>query len=421
MSRRFLAHLGVPRVRESILDGLADVRAHKLRTFLQTLGVILGVASLVAVQGLVDSGRRQATKFFDEFGGLTKILVVNRPSKEILVTAQQLASHGLTWSDAQAIRQEIPNATLVDPIASEELSIRYGDYERRNDITGATPDYSAVYKFYPAKGRFLIQDDMASQARVCVLGDTAARRYFGNEDPVGRILTIGEVGFRVVGVMNRKEFYFGEGDHNALEWMNEQTFIPLTSLYARFTGDDRKRVQYINVIVDKVENNPKAAAAIRALVRRRHAGITDFEVINRAERLKQRAEQNQVFDTVFLVSGIVSLLVGGIVIMNIMLASFRERIREVGVRKALGASGIDIAMQFLVESILVTVIGGTVGLGLGVVFAQIISSLVGQPAVITPQMAVIGVSASVTVGLVFGLYPAIKASRLNPVEALRYE
>ena len=409
-------------LRESIIDGLADVRAHKLRTFLQTLGVILGVGSLVAVQGLVDSGRRQATKFFSEFGGLTKILVVNRPVKETVLTARQLASNGLTWSDALAIKQEVPNATLVDPIASESLNIRYGDYERVNDVTGATDAYSAVYKFYPVKGRFLIPDDMASQSRVCVLGDTAARRYFGNEDPVGKILTIGDVGFKVVGVMTRKEFYFGKGeDHNALEWMNEQTFIPLTSLYARFTGDDRKRVQYINVIVDKVENNPKAAAAIQAVVRRRHAGVMDFEVINRAERLRQRAQQNQVFNVVFLVSGIVSLLVGGIVIMNIMLASFRERIREVGVRKAMGARGIDIAIQFLVESVLVTVIGGAMGLGLGVIFAQIISDLVGQPAVITPQMAVIGVAASVTVGLFFGLYPAVKASRLNPVEALRYE
>jgi putative ABC transport system permease protein len=408
-------------LRESIIDGLTDVRAHKLRTFLQTLGVILGVGSLVAVQGLVDSGRRQATKFFDEFGGLTKVLVVNRPAKETLVTARQLASAGLTWSDAEAIRTEVLDTTLVDPIATDEMMIRYGDYERRNDISGATPDYSSVYKFYPAKGRFLIPDDIASQARVCVLGDTAARLYFGNEDPLGKILTIGDVGFKVVGVMKRKEFYFGDGDHNALEWMNRETYIPLTSLYARFTGDDRKRVQYINVIVDKVENNPKAAAAIETVLRRRHGGIKDFEVVNRAERLKQRAQQNQVFNIVFLVSGIVSLLVGGIVIMNIMLASFRERIREVGVRKAMGARGIDIAIQFLVESILVTVIGGSLGLGLGVIFAQLISNLIGQPAVITMQMAVISVAASVGVGLFFGLYPAIKASRLNPVEALRYE
>src|SRR5262249_1514444 len=160
----------------------------KLRTVLQTLGVVLGVGSLVAVQGLVDSGRRQATRFFDEFGGLTKVLVVNRPVKETLLTARQLASPGLTWDDALAIRRELEFAPRVDPIASEELTIRYGDYERRHDVTGATPDYASVYKFYPARGRFLIPDDMEKESRVCVLGDTAARRFFGNEDPVGRTL-----------------------------------------------------------------------------------------------------------------------------------------------------------------------------------------------------------------------------------------
>ena len=408
-------------VHESVIDGLVDVRTHKVRTLLQTLGVILGVASLVAVQGLVDSGKRQAMNFFSEFGGLTKILVVNRQLKETLVTARQLASDGLTWDDARAIKEEVPYAVQVDPIAEQDLPIRYGDYERVNEVTGATPDYTAVYKFYPARGRFLISDDLASQARVCVLGDTAARLYFGNEDPLGKVLTIGDVGFRVVGIMNRKEFYFGKGDHNALEWMNRQTFIPLSALISRFTGDTRKRVRYVNVVVDKVANNPKAAEAIKTVLLRRHAGVEDFEVINRAERLQQRVEQNRIFDIVFLVSGIVSLVVGGIVIMNIMLASFQERIREVGIRKAMGARAGDIAVQFLVESILVTSIGGALGLILGVVFAQAISALLGQPAIITAKMALIGVVASVTVGLFFGLYPAVKASRLNPVEALRYE
>ena len=144
-------------------------------------------------------------------------------------------------------------------------------------------------------------------------------------------------------------------------------------------------------------------------------------MVNRAERMRQMAEQNQAFDMVFLVSGIVALLVGGIVIMNIMLASFQERIREVGVRKAIGARGTDIAIQFLVESVLVTSIGGAVGLALGVGFARGMTFLLSRPTVITPQMALIGLVASVGTGLFFGLYPAVKAARLNPVEALRYE
>ncbi len=408
-------------IHESIVDGLVDVRTHKLRTFLQTLGVVLGVASLVAVQGLADSGRRQATRFFSEFGGLTKLFVSNRPSKETLVTARQLASAGLTWDDVQAIKKEVTWAKLADPVLQERLTARYGSFQRRIEISGVTPDYPAVYKFYPARGRFVTEDDMASQSRVVVLGDTAARTYFGNEDPLGKTIYFGDVGFTVVGIMRRKEFYFGEENRNALEWMNRMTFVPLTTIYSRFSGDDRKRVNYANVVVDKVANNQKAADAIKTVLFRRHGGVQDFEVYNRSERLKQQQEQSRMFDVIFLVTGIVSLIVGGIVIMNIMLASFQERIREVGVRKAIGAKGTDIAVQFLVEAVLVTSIGGAAGLVLGVGFAKAITALLGQPAVITARMALIGVSASVLTGLFFGLYPAIKAARLNPVDALRYE
>jgi putative ABC transport system permease protein len=408
-------------IHESIIDGFVDVRTHKLRTFLQTLGVVLGVGSLVAVQGLVDAGRRQSLAFFAEFGGLTKVLVLNKPPKETVVTARQLASSGLTWDDAQAIKREVPCAQLVDPISYTEEVVRYGTYQKRRDILGGTPDYTSVYKFYPAKGRFLSQDDLQSQARVVVLGDTAARLYFGNEEPLGKTLFIGDVGFTVVGVMKRKEFYFGENNDNALEWMNRLTIVPLTSIYSRFTGDTEKRVTFINVMVDKVSNNPKAVTAIKTLLARRHGGVPDFEVRSRSERLQQAQEQGRVFDVTFLAAGIVSLLVGGIVIMNIMLASFRERIREVGVRKAIGAHGTDIAVQFLVESILVTCLGGAIGLVMGIGFAQAITLLLGRPTIITLKMALVGIVASVGTGLFFGLYPAVKAARLNPVEALRYE
>ena len=408
-------------IRESIADALVEVRVNRGRTVLQTLGVILGVASLVAVQGLTDAGRRQALGFFSEMGGLRKILVVNKPVKTRVQTAQTLASNGLTLADVESLRQEVSFATRVDPIAVVPLMVRTPSYLKERDISGLTPDYPSVYNFYPARGRFLIEDDLASMARVVVLGDTAARLYFGNEDPLGKTLYLGDVGFRVVGVMRRKEFYFNEGDRNALEWMNRMTIIPITALYARFTGDPDRRVEYVNVMVDSVKNNRKAAEAIKAVLLRRHGGVQDFEVINREERLRQQEAESAVFDITFMVTGIVSLIVGGIVIMNIMLASLRDRIREVGVRKAIGARGIDVALQFLVESVLVTSIGGLAGLPLGMAFAGGITALLGQPAIITPRMAVVSVVASVSVGLIFGLYPALKASRLNPVEALRYE
>jgi ABC-type antimicrobial peptide transport system permease subunit len=408
-------------LRESIVDALVEVKANRGRTILQTLGIILGVASLVAVQGLSDAGRRQSLKFFAEFGGLRKILVLNKPLKQRVLSAQQLKSQGLTWGDVEAIRREVSYATQVDPIVELNLMVRTPTYLKEREISGATPDYQAVYKFFPARGRFLIDDGVNSMSRVVVLGDSAARLYFGNEDPIGKTLFIGEVGFRVIGVMRRKEFYFNDGDRNALEWMNRMTIIPITSVFSRFNGDPDRKVTYVNVMVDKVDNNPKAAEAVKKVLFRRHGGVEDFEVYNRAERMRQRQQQNQVFDVTFMVTGLVSLIVGGIVIMNIMLASLRDRIREVGVRKAIGARGLDVALQFLVESVLVTSIGGLAGLPLGIVFANVITALLGSPAVITPQMAIVSVLASVITGLFFGLYPALKAARLNPVDALRYE
>jgi putative ABC transport system permease protein len=299
--------------------------------------------------------------------------------------------------------------------------VRYGRYLKRNPINGVTPDYQSVYKFYPARGRFLSEGDMGSMARVAVLGDTAARNFFGNEEPLGKTLYIADIGFTVVGVLQRKEFFFDEGNNNALEWMNRQTYVPLTAMYSRFSGDTQKRVSYVNIMVDKAEHIQKSAEAVKALLYRRHGGVEDFELVNRADRLKRQEEQGRTFNFTFLAAGIVSLVVGGIVIMNIMLASYQERIREVGVRKALGARGSDIAAQFLVESILVTSIGGVVGLAVGIGFAKAISALLSRPAIITPKMAVVSVVTSVAVGLFFGLYPALRAARLNPVEALRYE
>jgi len=405
---------------ESIVDGVVDIKAHKGRTFLQMVGVILGVASVVTVLALVDAGRRKSMEFLSEIGGLRKILVVNEPERAATQTALQLSNVGLTYDDAVALRS-LDLITQVDPIANLRLMARYGDYRRERNIDGVTPDYQPIYKFFPARGRFISDDDLRNATRVCVLGDTAAREMFGSEDPLGKTLFLDDVGLTVVGVMQRKEYFFNNGDHNALEWMNRKILVPITSVHKRFTGDPYERVAYVNAIVDKAENTRKAKEEIGVLLQRRHRGVKDFAIWDRASRLERQQQQSQQLHIVFLAAGAISLLVGGVVIMNILLASFQERVREVGVRKALGANGLHITAQFLVESVLVTLLGGVVGVLLGIGFARAVSSLINQPAIITPQMALIGFVTSVSVGIFFGFYPAVKAARLNPVEALRYE
>jgi len=405
---------------ESIVDGVVDIKAHKGRTFLQMVGVILGVASVVTVLALVDAGRRKSMEFLSEIGGLRKILVVNEPERAATQTALQLSNVGLTYDDAVALRS-LEMITQVDPIANLRLMARYGDYRRERNVDGVTPDYQPIYKFFPARGRFISDDDLRNATRVCVLGDTAAREMFGSEDPLGKTLFLDDVGLTVVGVMQRKEYFFNNGDHNALEWMNRKILVPITSVHKRFTGDPYERVAYVNAIVDKAENTRKAKEEIGVLLQRRHRGVKDFAIWDRTSRLERQQQQSQQLHIVFLAAGAISLLVGGVVIMNILLASFQERVREVGVRKALGANGLHITAQFLVESVLVTLLGGGVGVLLGIGFARAVSNLINQPAIITPQMALIGFVTSVSVGIFFGFYPAVKAARLNPVEALRYE
>ena len=406
---------------ESIVDGVADINAHRGRTMLQMVGVVLGVASVVTVLALVDSGRRKSLEFFSEIGGLRKILIINEPSRASTQTALELSNVGLTYEDAVALRS-LDILTQVDPIANVRLVVRSGDYQKEWNLDAVTPDYQPIYKFYPARGRFITPDDLEHATRVCVLGDTAAREIFGSDEPLGRTVFLDDVGMTVVGVMQRKQYFFNGGDDdNALEWMNRKIFIPLTSAHRRFTGDRDQKVAYVNAIIDKPENTAKAMKEIETLLMRRHRGVKDFAIWDRSSRLERQREQSQQLNLVFLSAGAVSLLVGGIVIMNILLASFQERVREVGVRKALGANGLHITAQFLVESILVTLLGGATGIALGVGFAQAVSSLIKQPAIVTPRMALIGFVTSVSVGIFFGFYPAVKAARLNPVEALRYE
>ena len=405
---------------ESVIDGVVDIKAHKGRTFLQTVGVILGVASVVTVMALVDSGSRRMKDFFSEIGGLRKLLVVNHPLDDLTKTAVQLSNVGLTYQDAVALRS-IEHVTNVDPIASNTMLVTRGDFQEDLDVDGVTPDYQMVYKFYPATGRYISEDDLVSASRVCVLGDSTARRIFGNDDPLGKTVFISGVGVTVIGVMQRKEYFFDDGNRNALEWMNLKIFVPITAMHKRFTGDPDRKVAYINAIVDKPENNAKATKEIQAILARRHRGVVDFEVMDRSVRMAEQQQRNQMLNAVFLAAGATSLLVGGIVIMNILLASFQERVREVGVRKALGAGSLQITIQFLVESVLVTLLGGGLGLLLGFVFTAAVTSLINQPAVITPRMALVGFVTSTAVGLFFGFYPAVKAARLNPVEALRYE
>ncbi|HNX48718.1 MAG TPA: ABC transporter permease [Thermoanaerobaculaceae bacterium] len=404
----------------AVADGFAEVRAHAGRTFLQALGVTLGVASVVATMGMIASGKAQSLAYYAESGGVLKGMVYPKEIDTVKTSAREKASPGLTLKDVVAIRAAIPGFDLVEPDVSRRLLVHTGLTESVYRVSGVGPRYADLHELQIERGRFLTDDDMATSSAVCVLGADRAREFFGTGDPVGKSIRLGGDPYQVAGVMRPREFYFGGGNHNNLEWMNELVLIPATAMLTRQVGSGEDRIGSIGIRLASVEAHKDAIPALKRLLLARH-GVEDFEVYDRQSRLDEMNQQDRVYDITFLVCGLISLLVGGIVVANILLASFTERIREVGVRKAIGAKGWHIAVQFLVESVVVTGFGGAVGLALGVGFVHIIAILLQQPAILTPTMVVAALLSATVVGLVFGMYPAIKAARLDPVVALRYE
>ncbi|HEY3053592.1 MAG TPA: ABC transporter permease [Thermoanaerobaculia bacterium] len=405
---------------ESILDGIRDIKDHFGRTMLQLVGVILGAGSIVATFSLSVTGKTAAMEYYKVSGGIAKIWISNKPTGKVTLDAKALASQGLTYGDALALRRDAKEIDLVSPVANSDMTIRYRNVEKPRSVMGVMPAYSPMNDFHAGTGRFITDNDLTSAARVVVLGTERAQEFFGSENPIGKILTINGTGYQVVGVMEEKYFSFDQ-KRNVMRWMNRQIYIPITTFVTR-KGESpaRGKVSFMHARMRHIKKADQAVDEIKSILHREH-GVRDFEVISRVANLRRNQQNNKMYDMTFMICGLISLLVGGIVVMNIQLASFNERVREVGTRKAVGASGAQIFFQFLTESILVSAFGGFLGLFAGKMFTTGISLLLKRPTFITPSTMINALIFAAGVGLFFGMYPAIRASRLNPIEALRTE
>ena len=405
---------------ESILDGIRDIRDHFGRTLLQLVGIILGAGSIVATFSLSVAGKEASMEYYRRTGGVQKIWIWNRPTGKVTLDAKAMASQGLTYKDAVALKRDAKEIDLVSPMSTEQMIVRYGTVEKMRDVTGAVPAYTIMNDFHAEHGRFITDHDIAGAERVVILGTERVREFFGSQDPIGKTITMNGSGYLVVGVMEEKYFSF---DHrrNVMRWMNRMMFIPITTMVTR-KGEPLTsgKVSAMNVRMRDIKRHKEAADEVSKILFREH-GVKDYEVFSRVAGLRQDEQNGKMYDMTFMICGLISLIVGGIVVMNIQLASFNERVREVGTRKAVGASPAQIFFHFLSESVLVSLLGGVIGLAVGQLFTAAIASLTGDPAVVTAPTVVKALIFAAGTGLVFGMYPALRASRLNPIEALRTE
>src|SRR4051812_22839505 len=405
---------------ESILDGIRDIRDHFGRTMLQLIGVILGAGSIVATFSLSVAGKEASMEYYRRTGGVQKIWIWNRPTGKVTLDAKALASNGLTYQDAVALKRDAKEIDLVSPMSTEQMLVRYGTVEKTRDVTGAVPAYAVMNDFHAERGRFITDQDIAGAERVVILGTERAREFFGSENPIGKTIAMNGSGYLVVGVMEEKYFSFDQ-KHNNMRWMNRMMFIPITTLVTR-KGEPLTsgKISAMNVRMKDIKRHKEAVEDVSKILFREH-GVKDYEVFSRVAGLHQDEQNGKMYDMTFMICGLISLFVGGIVVMNIQLASFNERVREVGTRKAVGASPAQIFFHFLSESVLVSFMGGVIGLFVGRLFTAGISMLTHNPAIVTAPTIIKALVFAAGTGLIFGMYPAVRASRLNPIEALRTE
>ena len=405
--------------------GIDNLLIHKLRSLLTMLGMIFGVAAVVAMLS-IGAGAQQQVMAVIEAMGVRNLIVESKPAPDQQAFQRlRQTSPGLSLADMRVI------TATVDDVGASTARKRFtpskllprpqGDPPM---VYGVSPGYIPIANLKTVSGRFFDAAETAGAAPVAVLGEAAAASLFGVDDPIGRHVKVNEQWFQVIGVAGPQLTVQSDVGGLPAQDRNNLIYVPLYSAIFRLEdGQSRQKdeIDGIYLQVQSSDNIAAAAALLRGLLNVSHREAGDFTIVSPAELLAEQRRTQRIFELVMVAIASISLLVGGIGIMNIMLASVMERTREIGIRRAIGARRSDVVRQFLIETTIISLTGGVAGILLGVGLSQLIGILAGWSTIVTTSSIVLAFGVSVAIGIVFGLYPAVRASRLDPVKALHYE
>lgn len=401
---------------ESFQMALTSLYANKMRSLLTMLGIIIGVSAVIALVSVGMGVRSNVTSSIASLGS-NMLIVSPGASDRGGVRGAAGSKKTLKYDDAVAIREKIKNIDYVSPTVSSSYQVVYGNNNWNTSVQGVTPEFMSIRSLSISNGAFIAANDMNKRSRVAVIGTTVAENLFDKENPVGKNIRINNQPYKIIGLLESK------GQSSMGQDQDDMVYVPITTAQERMLGITY--VQSINIQVSDQSKMDQVQAEVETLLRTRHHLVgtkeNDFRIRNLTS-LMETVNQSTSMLTLLLgaIAGI-SLIVGGIGIMNIMMVSVTERTREIGIRKALGATFMNIMTQFLIESMVIGVIGGLIGIVIGCGLSKLIALVGDFQTVITLTPIVISFVFSVGIGLFFGIYPARKAAKLDPIEALRYE
>ncbi|NQU45062.1 ABC transporter permease [bacterium] len=416
--------------------GIKSLRQHKARASLTVLGIIFGVCSVVAMLSVGEGASQEIQEQLRRLGS-DNILIkgVKLPEEQLSGGQSQgarMATYGLTYDDLRRFPQFLPHLKASTPLKLVNYEVRFLDRKTDTEVVATVPWYPQVSNHRMLTGRFFTRMDMDAGAPVCVIGARLARSLFAAHDPIGKNLRIDSEVYRVIGIMG--DVYSTPDFENKPLWFvgeNQNVYIPLTT-YRQRNGDtfvkfgsgsatfEKVELHQVILTIDNQDNVMASSEGVRDMLASQHKR-KDYEIVVPLQLIRQTQETRRLFNIVLGSIAAISLVVGGIGIMNIMLATVSERTREIGIRRALGARRRDIVVQFLVETLILSIAGGCIGLLVGAAIPKIITLFTDVKTVLTAFSFIIAFSVSVAVGLVFGIYPARRAAQMDPIEALRHE